>query len=170
MTDETSPESAALSDGAPTARDAYEHAWNWFKYHADQRLIMIRFSVLILGAIAVGIYYLHKDQENAFSLTLSIFGIIVAYSFLRLDLRTADLIKLGENALSEREDQIAQATNSSKINIFSETDKLRNQHCFPYTYRQNFRLLFTCVISLYLLIAIYNATLIAKKYICIGGN
>jgi hypothetical protein len=160
----------ASSDGAPTARDAYEHAWNWFKFHGEQRLTMIRFSVLILGAIAVGIYYLHKDEENVFSLTLSIFGTIVAYSFLRLDLRTADLIKLGEQALSEREAQIAQAANSSKINIFKATDTLRHQRCFPYTYRQNFRLLFICVITLYLLIAGYSVFLIIKKCVCIGAT
>jgi hypothetical protein len=78
--------------------EAYDHAWNWFKYHAEQRLTMIRYSVLILGAMVAGVGYLYRDHEYFFSLIASLFGTLASYCFLRLDLRTADLIKLGERA------------------------------------------------------------------------
>ena len=150
-----------------TTRDAYEHAWNWFKYHAEQRLAMIRFAVLILGAIAAGAAYLHKDKEYLFSSIICIFEIVITYCFLRLDLRTSDLIKLGENALIEKEDQMATDTGSQAITIFRRTDELReSRHAKwynPYTYKQNFRLMFAGAIVLYLLAASYDVILYLKK-------
>jgi hypothetical protein len=65
-----------------------EHSWNWFKSHADQRLTITRFAILVLGATGAGVGYLEKDHEYFFCALLSIFGAIAAYCFLRLDVRT----------------------------------------------------------------------------------
>jgi hypothetical protein len=58
-----------------------EHSWNWFKSHADQRLTITRFAILVLGAIGAGVGYLEKEQQYFFCTLLSIFGTIAAYCF-----------------------------------------------------------------------------------------
>jgi hypothetical protein len=180
MTDNVAAEVTSAEPGKLNARDAYDYAWNWFKYHAEQRLAMVRFAVLILGAIAAGVGYLHQNKTFFISVLLCIFGIIASYCFLKLDHRTADLIKLGEKALAERENEMAEAVNSETIKMFQHAESLREKNLgtlskinfwphkefiwskwrnYPYTYKQNFRLLFLIVISLYTIVGLYELTL-----------
>jgi len=178
MEDETSNGAEGSSDGPPPARQAYEHAWNWFKYHAEQRLAMIRFAVLILGAIAAAVGYLHKDNQFVISIALCLLGMVASYCFLKLDSRTSHLIKLAEEALAEHENKLAEDISSSKIKIFQNTDALRTFNLgtrdgrvlwskwwnYPYTYKQNFRLLFIISIVLYYFVLCYELILYLRRH------
>ena len=99
---------------APSADlNALNHAWDWFKYHAEQRMTMIRSSMTVIGATAAGVGYLIKENRPFLSVLLSTFGAAAAYCFMRMDQRTADLIKIGETGLKEEEKKLAinRATN-----------------------------------------------------------
>lgn len=35
---------------------AYKYAWDWFSYHAAQRLTTFRFFLIIIGVVVVGYF------------------------------------------------------------------------------------------------------------------
>jgi hypothetical protein len=72
----------------------HEYAWNWFSYHAAQRMTVFRFFFLVLGALSVG-YYQTITSHPGLAFALSIIAIIFSLLFWRLDLRTRELIKIG---------------------------------------------------------------------------
>jgi len=78
---------------------ALDHAWRWFEYHANQRMTMIRFYLIVSGAIASGAGYLWISKEYLLSAILSAFGTIASLCFMRLDKRVSGLVKLGEDAI-----------------------------------------------------------------------
>jgi hypothetical protein len=138
-----------------------EHSWNWFKSHADQRLTITRFAILVLGATGAGVGYLEKDQEYFFCALLSIFGAVAAYCFLRLDVRTSDLIKVGEFSLSDLQHFLAEATRFSSLEMNKKSEELsveskKKKLTYPYSYKQVFSLLFSAISIIYLISAGYS--------------
>jgi hypothetical protein len=81
---------------------AHEYAWNWFSYHAAQRMIVFRFFFLVMGVVTVG-YYQTFDDKPYIAIVLSILAIFFCAAFYRLDQRTTELIKVGEALLKETE-------------------------------------------------------------------
>jgi hypothetical protein len=72
--------------GPDSARtQALDHAWNWWKYHADQRIAMVRFYLVALGAIAAGIGVLQQQERHVLCALLSLFGALSVFCFLRVD-------------------------------------------------------------------------------------
>ena len=71
-----------------------DHAWDWWKYHADQRIALIRFYILTLGGVAAAVGWLLQQHESLLSALISGLGAILSFCFLRLGTRTADLVKL----------------------------------------------------------------------------
>lgn len=125
---------------------SFEHAWKWFEYHANQRMTMIRFYLIVEGAVAAGIGFVWIHHEFFFSSLLSAFGVLASLCFLRLDRRVAHLVKFGEAALKERQRQIALATENPHFEICKMADESRAQDgrrrfLYPYTYGENIRLL-----------------------------
>jgi hypothetical protein len=97
----------AIPHTALTEQDALAHAWEWFKYHAEQRMTMVRFSITVIGGVGAGIGFFWKPETYALACLTSIFGAGVAYAAHRIDRRTADLVKIGENALKYLEKNLA---------------------------------------------------------------
>src|ERR1019366_1473384 len=83
--------------------EALDHAWNWFKFHASQRVAMVRFYLVALGAVAAGIGVLQEQERHVLCASLSLFGSVMSFCFLRIDRRTGILVKLGEQALSSEQ-------------------------------------------------------------------
>jgi hypothetical protein len=137
-----------------------DHSWDWFKSHADQRLTITRFAILILGAIGAGIGFLERDHEYFFGMLLSIFGVISAYCFLKLDERTSELIKIGEAALIEQQQFMAKETGFSLLEMNKKADansiaaKQRNS-IVPHSYKQVFMMMFRSVCVIYIISAVY---------------
>lgn len=100
---------------------AWDYAWNWFQYHARQRITAFNLFLVLLGAIVAG--YL-KCAELAISsqasvdminsrqiwwflaLAISIFGIMISIAFWFLDIRNAELVNCGRIALKDLEDSL----------------------------------------------------------------
>jgi hypothetical protein len=85
---------------------AQDYAWNWFSYHAAQRMTVFRFFFLVMGVITVG-YYQTFDDKPYIAMVLSVLAIFFCAAFYRLDQRTTELIKIGEALLKETESQFA---------------------------------------------------------------
>lgn len=82
------------------------YAWEWFKYHADQRLRAFYYYLIIIGALALG--YLTAipigsqfNQVNRIIPWLFILGFIVSVAFLCLEIRNVELVNIGRNKLEQ---------------------------------------------------------------------
>lgn len=128
-------------------KQAFEHAWKWFEYHATQRMTTIRFYLIIAGAIATGVGYLWSSHYYSFATVLSTFGIVASISFRRLDLRVSHLVKLGEAALKQQQNKMAAILRQPDLEICERADQM-NAGCggrnfvYPYSYSENISLLF----------------------------
>lgn len=80
---------------------AYKYAWNWFDFHAKQRMTTFYFFLVILGALGYAYIQLHGREcipsWICFSIGLS--GAIVSFAFLMLEVRNTILVDDGREAL-----------------------------------------------------------------------
>lgn len=143
---------------APSAElNALNHAWDWFKYHAEQRMTMIRFSMAVIGATGAAVGYLIKQRQDFFSVLVSLFGAIVSYCLLRIDRRTADLVKIGEEALRVEERRLGLHAANDHLDFCTAANHAMQRYCrkFPYSYSQNFQVIFWVVIGALLIVALH---------------
>lgn len=80
---------------------AYKYAWDWFEYHAKQRLTTFNFLLIILGALGYGYWAFRDNKEISFA--IGIFGVIVSFAFLILEIRNTLLVDDGRQALDRLE-------------------------------------------------------------------
>lgn len=94
------------------------YAWNWFEYHAGQRLTAFNYFLILIGVVVVGylkcVELAGKSQlgmEQAgmakvwWSLASAIgfFGMIISVAFWFLDIRNEELVNCGRSALDQLE-------------------------------------------------------------------
>ncbi|HYL31999.1 MAG TPA: hypothetical protein VEU53_02475 [Stellaceae bacterium] len=144
-----------------------DHAWKWFEFHAAQRMTVFRFYLIMVGALGAGYIASLKDDHVAIALIIAVFGAIASVLFWRLDQRVSDLIKHGENALSQIENQLAQSSGISDIKIIIKTEQKSK---WPLnSYRRIFRTIFIMAFCCFLIAAIVpvyraiNATQVASE-------
>ena len=82
-----------------------EHAWRYFELHANQRIAVFNYFLVVSGAIAAGLATTLQGTQRFASLGIALGGllVLVAFVFWKLDQRVSFLIKLAESALSETE-------------------------------------------------------------------
>lgn len=81
----------------------FHYAWQWFEYHAAQRLVAFRFYLIIIGA--AGWLFL-KDGTNLIhpnGLLLGLVLFIISIFFFFLEVRNNQLVNCGRYALDELE-------------------------------------------------------------------
>jgi hypothetical protein len=152
---------------------ALEHSWGWFEYHANQRMTMIRFYLIVEGAVATGFGYVWLRNEYFFAALLSAFGILASICFARLDRRVSHLVKFGEAALKEQQKQMATALAQPDLEICKKADdnltpEGRRRARYPYTYGENIRLLLGSATFAFG-VACFASLLALAKTICGGA-
>ncbi len=133
---------------------ALDHAWTWWKYHAEQRIALIRFSIIALGGVAVAVGWAYQRREYFLCAIISIFGALLSYCFLRLDARTSDLIKVGETALEPEQERMAVVTGNDAIRLCRSADAQKGT--YPYSYRQIIRVVLGTAIGLFVLMLLVS--------------
>lgn len=118
---------------------ALDHAWNWFKCHADQRMALFRFYVLVIGGLATAVGVLHQQKEDFICVVVSLFAAFVCFCFMRFDKRTSDLVRLGERAMRSEQQRLVRVTGNTDFDIALKADQLTGP--WPYTYRRIIRAL-----------------------------
>jgi phosphoglycolate phosphatase-like HAD superfamily hydrolase len=92
---------AVLHGKATQQRD---YAWNWFNYHANQRVEMFNYMFVGLGLFATAIAAtLDKHLPDLVLATLCFLAGIVAFIFFLIDGRNGHLVELAEDVLTEIE-------------------------------------------------------------------
>jgi hypothetical protein len=105
----------------------YDYAWHWFSYHASQRMTVFRFFFLAATILAVGYYQTanHGNYWLSVGFALLLFG--TTFLFWRLDTRTAELIKIGEDLLESFENQFG-AINGIKITLIGQANSKHTRY------------------------------------------
>jgi hypothetical protein len=83
----------------------FDYAWKWFNFHADQRIKMFNFMLIVFGIFATAIVTaLDKPRlSREITVGLCVIAGVLALIFSRLDRRNRDLLWLGEDVLVELE-------------------------------------------------------------------
>src|SRR6201999_2547464 len=81
------------------------YAWNWFALHAGQRLQLVNFWLVAVAFVAAAFVQAVASHLHAVAICVSATGPIASVEFVRLDVRTQQLIQASENALQHFEDQ-----------------------------------------------------------------
>lgn len=109
------------------------YAWNYFQYHAGQRLTAFNFYIVISTLMISG-FFLAVQSIPALALILGIVIVFLSFVFWKLDIRNKQLIKNSENALKyiESKDPIPdKAQEIHLLNIFkyeeAQTEALRQE-------------------------------------------
>jgi hypothetical protein len=102
-------------------KNALDYAWNWFEYHAHQRMTSFNFFLILAGVIVAGYLKCAELAQQAqsidegiiasqfwwlFCLAISLFGILVSIAFWLLDIRNAELVNCGRNSLRKFENSL----------------------------------------------------------------
>jgi hypothetical protein len=82
----------------------FDYAWKWFSFHADQRVKMFNYMLVVFGIFAAGIVNaLDKHLPKAAVSSLCFIAAALAIVFLLLDIRNRYLVWLGEDVLMDLE-------------------------------------------------------------------
>lgn len=80
------------------------YAWNWFEFHANQRLVLFRFFLIFIGAIG---YLLVGLGGNPVVLIFSGLAIIIlSKRFQIIDVRNRELVECGRKSLDKMEKKL----------------------------------------------------------------
>lgn len=83
-----------------------EYAWNWFHYHAEQRLRAFHFFLIIIGLFVVAYGQAITEHWEPVGAVIGILGTLVAMGFLALDVRNEELVTCGLQVLIDIEDTL----------------------------------------------------------------
>jgi hypothetical protein len=97
------PAASSPQDVSGLHKLQFDYAWKWFNYHADQRVKMFNFMLVVLGIFAAGIVNAFDKAPNTVTAFLCFFAAGLAVVFTFLDRRNRDLVWLGEDVLTHLE-------------------------------------------------------------------
>lgn len=85
----------------------YKYAWDWFQYHAQQRLVAFRYFLIIVGALFVGYQKcLEENGQPKLKLFICLFGFLFSFAFYFLEIRNEELVNCGRDSLDKIEKDI----------------------------------------------------------------
>ncbi len=85
-----------MSDSEAKARS---YAWDWFTLHASQRLQLVNFWLVAVAFLASAFVQARANHLYIVAFGVSVIGAISSLAFMRLDVRTGQLIQVAETAL-----------------------------------------------------------------------
>jgi hypothetical protein len=145
-------------DPVEIAKQAREHAWNWFALHATQRMQAFNFFV-VATAFLIAAYASLLDKEPAAAAVLAIVGAWLAFWFNRLDARSRQLVEAGEDALRVSQTRLANLSENQSLMILNAADEPAPGAS---SYRRVITVIQWTIIALFLLGAIYAIRLSFK--------
>lgn len=92
-----------LSSVSNPGKPELDYAWNWFQYHASQRLTAFNFFLVLIGFLLVTFAQAVHYDWVAVGCAIGLLGALVSFGFWALDVRNEELIQCGWSALSELE-------------------------------------------------------------------
>lgn len=124
-----------------------ENAWRFFQLHAQQRMTVFNFYLIITGLVAAGLSacVIQMEELSLVAGVLGLFLSFVTFIFWKLDQRVSLMIKASEKSIIDIEKKLALPVES----IFTEeAGNLNNSYLYirsPWTYGRCFRVSFFVV-------------------------
>jgi hypothetical protein len=128
-----------------------DHAWRYFELHANQRISLFRYYVVIFSLYITGIGFMlirfdhlvrssgkASSVEEIFVIIFSAIFMIITLIFFHLDQRNRDLIHLSEDALVQLENNF---NFTDEIKIFNR-EKVSSDNCSCYKHTKCFNSFF----------------------------
>jgi hypothetical protein len=84
----------------------FDYAWKWFSYHADQRVKMFNFMLVVFGVFATAIGSTVGRLPSGFTAVLCFVAAALGLIFPLLDRLNRDLVWLGEELLTHLEKNV----------------------------------------------------------------
>jgi hypothetical protein len=100
---------------------AHDHAWRWFSLHAAQRMQTF-YYFLVATAFLIAAYASLLGQNRPVAATVALVGAWIAFWFTRLDIRTLQLIRAGEDVLEAFQARLAKNTNIPALEILKAVE------------------------------------------------
>jgi hypothetical protein len=138
----------------------HDYGWNWFSHHAAQRMTVFRFFFLLLGGFSVG-FYQTLPRSPAIACMFSILAFFLSILFWRLDLRTRELVRIGEDLLLKTESKLT-TLGEMDFGIISVAKGKNSPHAtrlspaWFYSYAQIFSAIFALMVGSSALAAFYS--------------
>ena len=136
-----------MTDQQLSPKDSLDHAWRYFALHAAQRMSMFNYFLLLFGVVSAGLAGCLRT-DGVLRLIGALLGAslsAVAFTFWKLDQRSAFLVKHAEFSLC----QLEQSYLVESARLFqaepSHTEEVRAMSSTParlWTYGSSFRLVF----------------------------
>lgn len=117
---------------------ALSRASLWFQIHADQRMKLIGFYIVLLAGLITGFATALDNEQYLWLYVITVILFVLTFAFKCLDQRVACLLKDAESALDEIEQEIAAHTPLSLIRLTRAAEKKSRK----LSYRQAFNLVF----------------------------
>jgi uncharacterized membrane protein YfcA len=124
---------------------AHDYAWNWFSYHAQQRLQIFNFGIIVLGALIAACFSSFLQRWYHAATVSAALIAFLGYAFLRLDQRNSELTKLAERYLKTRTEEALSPIVGDEINFATQADK--PDRAKFYTFGQIVRGVYFAIIS-----------------------
>ena len=130
------------------------YAWNWFELHAGQRLQLVNFWLVAVAFLAAAFVQAKASHLTAIAFGVSVTGAVSSLAFMRLDVRTRQLVQVAENALSVFEKNNTAAGSDKAFELTKASERARGR---PFdSYRVIIQGLQISVAVMFLLAAIYS--------------
>jgi hypothetical protein len=115
---------ANMPDQDETRREMFEHAWRYFALHAQQRMSVFNFFLILSGVVAAGVAAClqRSGPYRLLGVGLGVLLGLVSFVFYKLDQRTSSLIKHSEEAIAELEQSFP---NVAARLVFNERHRAR---------------------------------------------
>ncbi|MEA2876533.1 MAG: hypothetical protein QOF14_1729 [Hyphomicrobiales bacterium] len=106
------------------AKEALDHAWNWFELHSSQRMQTFRFFLIATAFLAAG-YGSLLEKHHHVAMGIALVGAWLSVWFSLLDQRTSDMIKASENVLQQLQAQLADRYKIDDLKIVEKVEQGR---------------------------------------------
>ena len=113
--------------------NAQTYAWSWFALHAGQRLQLVNFWLISVSFLASAFVQARSNHMVAIAVGVSLAGVVSSLAFVKLDVRTRQLVQVAESALRHFEekraleglDEVAELVKASHQGSRSRLDSYR---------------------------------------------
>jgi hypothetical protein len=83
-----------------------KYAWDWFSYHAAQRMTALNYFFVTVGIFAVAYSKCVENKWTGFGCLVGVLGALSSVAFWFLDVRNEELVNCGRDALRSVEMQL----------------------------------------------------------------
>jgi hypothetical protein len=96
-------QAAATKPTEPLQIEAFRYAWDWFSYHASQRMLAFRFFLIMIAALAYAYQQSLAAHLPWMGFLIGMFGALVSVGFWAVEIRNEELVNCGRQELDSLE-------------------------------------------------------------------